>query len=245
MGKLRSSIDNVVKTADVLEKAATSLLDGRKKDIDTFMHTTDLCRGGAESIYMYLMEKFKKAGSKIDAHQNDTLKDVIDTNIAGMLKELASTQARVALQIGERDKQQRVGQALKDNVAKLKTDIVAIEGVIAKKKKKWLTSTKYKNKLKGYEDAVADLSVALNGLDKMLPGSTYGKLVKAETWKFTTGTTVAQIRAACSIAFNEDLKMSKSVDEENAKQFRGRGFGKSLAMMKSWVGEADEMESED
>ena len=78
MGKLRTSIDNVVKTAGTLEKAASILLESREKEINNFMHATDMCRGGAEVMYMYLMEKFKKEGKKIEDHQKATLKDVFE-----------------------------------------------------------------------------------------------------------------------------------------------------------------------
>ena len=80
-------------------------------------------------------------------------------------------------------------------------------------------------------------------LEKSLPGMNYGTYVDPKAWALSASTTVADIKAATSTYFTADLKLTKSEDEEQAKKFRGRGFGKSLAVMKGWVAEADEMES--
>lgn len=243
MGKLRTSIDNVVKTAGTLEKAASTLLESREKEINNFMHATDMCRGGAEVMYMYLMEKFKKEGKKIEDQQKATLKDVFDSKMGSMVKEMASSHTTVVKLIAERDQTQKVGGAVKGNATKLRNDLAAIQAVIDKKKKKWLTSSKYKAKIKGYEDSVKELDTVLAELEKSLPGMNYGTYVDPKAWALSANTTVADIKAATSTYFTADLKLTKSEDEEQAKKFRGRGFGKSLAVMKGWVAEADEMES--
>jgi hypothetical protein len=243
MGKLRTSIDNVSKTAATLEKAVETLLDTREKEIDNFMQTTDYCRGGAEVMYMYLTEKYKKDGKKIDAQQNDTIKDVLDAKVATMIKGVVEGHGRVIKLIEQRDKTMKVGEGVKANATKLRGELEEIQKVIDKKKKKWLASAKYKTKLKGYEDAVAELDTALAGVEKAMPGKNYGNYVDPKVWQLTAGTTVAGIKKACSTYLTADLKLTQSQDTENAKQFRGRGFGKSLQVMRKWMDEADEMES--
>lgn len=244
MGKLKSSIDNVVKSAGMLEKMAGSLLDERAKLTHNYLISVDFCRGGSESIYMYLMEKFKMDGEKIEDHKKDTLKTVIDANIAKMIKELVSGQSRVVKHLAAGDKNLQLGKAVKDNVGRVRKDITAINGVISKKKKKWLTSKIYKNKLKGYESAISDLDAQLADLDKNLPGQTYGKYVEPKVWKISIATTVAEIQAGASTYLTADIKMRAKDDAAEAKKFRGRGFAKSLQVMKEWVKEADEMEKE-
>lgn len=244
MGKLRSSIDNVVKTAGTLEKAAGSLLDERAKLTQNYLMSVDFCRGGSESIYIYLMEKFKKDGEKIEDHKKDTLKTVIDANIAKMVKELVTGQGRVVKHLDAGNKNLQLGKAVKASVGKIRKDITAINGVISKKKKKWLTSKKYKTKLKGYESAVSDLDSQLADLDKKLPGQSYGKYVDPSVWKISIATTVAEIQASASTFLTADMKMRAKDDAAEAKKFRGRGFAKSLQVMKEWVNEADEMEKE-
>src|SRR5262249_24089691 len=118
MGKLRTSIDNVSKTAATMEKAVETLLDTRTKEIDNFMHATDMCRGGGEVMYMYLMEKYKKEGKKIEAQQNDTIKDVLDAKVASMIKGVVEGHAKVVKLIEERDKTMKVGTAVKTNATK-------------------------------------------------------------------------------------------------------------------------------
>lgn len=244
MGKLRTSIENVSKTATTLEKAVETLLDTREKEIDNFMQATDYCRGGAEVIYMYLMEKYKKDGKKIDQQQKDTLKDVLDTKLATLVKGVVDGHGRVVKLIDQRDKTQKVGTAVKANATKLRKDLEEIQKIIDKKKKKWLTSAKYKSKLKGYEEAVSSLDKALMEVEKAMPGRNYGSMVEPDKWKFSTSTTVADIKSAASVYLTGDLKMTQEEDTEQAKKFRGRGFGNSLAMLKKWSEEADAMEAE-
>lgn len=243
MGKLRTSIDNVSKTAATLEKAVETLLDTREKETNNFFHATEVCRGGADVIYMYLIEKYKKDGKKIELQQNDTLKDVLDPKLAGMVKGVVEGHAQVVKLLDERDKTMKVGTSVKNSATKLRADLGEIQKVIDKKKKKWLASAKYKSKLKGYEDAVTELDTALAGVEKAMPGKNYGNYVKPEIWKFSAAMTVADIKTATSTSLDADMKLTKAEDTENAKKFRGRGFGDSLKVMKKWMDEADEMES--
>jgi len=244
MGKLKNSIDNVVKTTGTLEKAAGALLEDRARMTQNFLMACDFCRGGADSIYMYLMAKFKKNGEKIDAHKDDTLKDVIDGNIAKMVKELVKGQSRVEKLKAAGDKNLKVGMAVKANAGKVRNEISSINAIVAKKKKKLLASKKYKTKLKEYEAALADIDSQLEALEKMLPGKGYGKYVDPKIWKVSASTKVSQIKDATSTSLTMDMKMLPKEDEEHAKKFRGRGFAKSLAQMKKWSSEADDMEKE-
>lgn len=245
MGKLRSAIDNVVKTTGTLEKAAEQLLDGRSAMTDQFMVTLDFCLSGTDTLYMYLTEKFKKAASNIAQQQQATLKDVMDPNVAKMVQEILAARSRLAKKMAERDKVLAVGKALKTNVEKLLADLAAIQSLIDKKKKKWLLSPQYKNKLKGYETAVADLNTSLTALHKQLPGKGFGSMVNPDKWNFSAATTVADIYNAASTSLTQDMALTKKEDDEQAKKFRGRGFGKSLATLKSWIDEADDMEKVD
>ena len=245
MGKLRTSIETITKTATVLEKAVETLLDTREKETNNFMHMTDLCRGGAEVMYMYLMEKYKKDGKKIEDHHKDTIKDVLDPKLATLIKGMADSQAKVAKLIDERDKTQKVGNEIKAKATDLRKELATVQATIDKKKKKWLTSAKYKSKLAGYESAVKDLDTALAGVEKAMPGRNYGKSVDPNEWKFTAATTVGRIKEVSSRYLDMDIKMTKTEDEEQAKKFRGRGFGNSLEGLKKWAAEADEMEKID
>jgi hypothetical protein len=244
MGRLRSSIENVVKTAGTLEKAASMLLERRTTETDNFMHATDMCRGGAEVMYMYLMEKYKKEGQKIEDNQKTTLQEVSDSKIATMLREMDANQATVVRLISERDKTQAIGLGVKSNATKLRDDLKTIQGVIDKKKKKWLTSKAYKAKIKGYEDSVNELDASLAQLEGSLPGKSYGKMVNPKNWAFTLSSTVADLKAGMSTYFTADMKLTKTEDDTEAKKFRGRGFAKSLATMRAWADEADAMEAE-
>jgi len=245
MGKLRTSIETVTKTATVLEKAVETLLDTREKETNNFMHMTDLCRGGAEVMYMYLMEKYKKEGKKIEAQHKDTIKDVLDPKLATLIKGMADSQAKVVKLMEERDKTQRVGTEIKTKAQALRKDLTDIQKVIDKKRKGWLLSSKYKSKLKGYEDSLAALDKALEGVEKAMPGRNYGKSIDPSQWKFTAATTVGHIKEVSSRYLDMDIKMTKTEDEEQAKKFRGRGFGNSLEGLKKWAAEADEMEKVD
>lgn len=244
MGKLRTSLDNVSKTAATLEQAVQTLLDSREKEINNFMHATDLCRGGADVIYMYLMEKYKKDGKKIDQQQADTIKDVLDAKLGTLLKGVVEARAQVVKLIEQRDKTMKVGGAVKASATKLRAELAEIQRVIDKKKSKWLASAKYKSKLKGYEDAVSGLDASLQAVEKAMPGRNYGSYVNADAWKFGAATTVADIKSATSTYFSQDLKLTKAEDDEHAKKFRGRGFGNSLAMLRKWMDEADDMEAD-
>lgn len=244
MGKLRSSIDQVIKTAGTLETATNTLVEQRTKLRDTLLHHGDRCRGGADVMYMYLMEKFKSQGKKIETQKKTTIKEVFDAELGAMIKGVLEARTAVLKVLSEGDKVHQFGLALKANIGKLRTDLVAIQAIIDKKKKKWLTSSKYKAKLSGYEAAVAELDGSLKTLAKLLPDVKFGASTKPDDWHFSTATTVEQIYQAASTSLQDDLNMDKKTDEAIGKQFRGRFFAKSLDTLKEWGKFADDMEAE-
>jgi hypothetical protein len=244
MGKLRTSIDNVVKTAASLESAAGAYLDERQTLVNNYKHHCEYCRGASETLYMYLSEMYKKGGKKVGDYGKTQLKEVMDANITTMIKEAVSGSARVAKSKADGAKLITAGEGLKGKVTALRSDLEGIRAVIARKHKKWLVSKAYKSKLAGYETSVDELDASLKALEKQLPGSGIGKLVKPEDWAFSPASTFAQVRAGTSTDYDGDLALTAAQDEAIAKAFRGRGFGKSLGVLKSWLADADGMESE-
>jgi hypothetical protein len=134
------------------------------------------------------------------------------------------------------------------DIARAKTFAAEITAAIAKKKKKWLTSSKYKAKIGGYETAVTQLGIKLNNLQ--VDVSSYKQMTqssgprKIADLQITPASTVAQVLHIASLGLKDELKKIK--DQENGKRLAIllKAYGKELSNVRAWVGEADAMEAE-
>ena len=86
MGQLKTGITNLYKVLNETGPKLKLLEQAFSVSSDKVQDLGQKCDQGYDVLYLYLVEKFKKAGTTPDAQKAKKLKDIMDTNIAANIK---------------------------------------------------------------------------------------------------------------------------------------------------------------
>jgi hypothetical protein len=252
MGQLRAGILGLQKVLLETEpkiKQVEETLSTHSGRISQLCITAD---EGYNDLYLYLVEKFKKAGSTPDAQGTKTLKEIMDPSIGNFVKGIIQWKGDLKQAIAGMNTAMGTSKAeLLNTIISAGTQSMQLKALAEKKKDKLFKSAKYKDKLKGY-------LAALDTVLKVL--KTYEGNVKGATSRFTDGwveknfavspdLTVAQVKDRTSMNLNSTMKVyedNKAQIDTYVRKWRDeyKSIPGQLATMKKWVDEADAMELE-
>lgn len=252
MGQLKTSLINLQKLLinnpgklEHLEKA----LDEEAERIEGLARTAGQ---GWDAMVVYLSAKFKKAGTTIDAQKAKKVKEVLDSELAGMIKGMDQWRKDLIQHSNKASTVCAAGvKEIKANVDLASAESKKLRGICDKKKAKWLASAKYKAKIKDY-------LTMIDQIDKMI-ALQEGELAKAGTIRFDEAwinkwhtvkadMTVGQIHDMASMDTQNILKdyhKNMQVADGYVRKLRDeyKGMAGQIASMKKWVDTADDMES--
>lgn len=248
MGKMRNSLNALVSLIGAFESRTEQLGDEIASLATNVQKTLERVYGGTELLYMYLTQKARKEGATVKAWAKDELKAHFDSEVGSLMKGIESARADVIAAF--KKQQDTVDIKLKGHL----TDIERAQALAAelrvtlgKKKKKLLTSKKYKTKLAGYEKLLdgleAQLKQSVKADAEAVKFAVSGNPKLIEKLKVTPSTRVSAIEMASWLGIKKELDGIAAVDgRQLAKKFKR--YGNEIKQLREWVGEADEMEAE-
>ena len=129
-------------------------------------------------------------------------------------------------------------------LANLESDLGAIETYLSKKKQ-LLQSKKFKAKISGYEKLLADLKGYAKScrVKRSKPVKTQS-IERITANKMTAATTLQQILDVVSVHAVNEIKAAEQAADGAEKEFRANDVQAQVALMKKWIAQADDMESE-
>lgn len=252
MGKLRDSLDGLKSSLMNLEnKLKEAELTAAKLDTNLNSRFESGLKAGVETLYMYLVEKFKKNKDTYAAHLGDTILAHKDPNVLKFVQAIGEGKADTLKWFAAWEKFINSDiKAIKsevDNVYALATDI---NKRIEKKRKAWFQSKKYKAKISGYADYLDQslkIAKSLEGVaDEFRPCMNKSSIEKI---KFTVNTTLKELDSdSMLVGLKTELKNAESAAKAGVvrrRKFREGGDLKGAALMfAKWAQEADDMEAE-
>ena len=253
MGQLRTSIVNLQKMIvnnpiklDALQKA---LKPGNTR-IEELGRTADQ---GWDLMFMHLTNKFKKAGSTTSANKGKKLSEVIDPELAKLVKGLDQWKKDMQVVAAKFGKDYESGvKGIETDIAAAAAEAKKVRAVAEKKKSKWLASPKYKAKIKGYLETIDDIDkiIAKQKVDLAKAGGLEFDAKWIDKW-FTVKVdmTVGDIEDRATMDVQNIMKTylaNQAQADTYVRKWRDeyKGMAGQLAAMKKWTEDADEMESE-
>lgn len=253
MGQLRTSIVNLQKMIvnnpiklDALQKA---LKPGNTR-IEELGRTADQ---GWDLMFMHLTNKFKKAGSTTSANKGKKLSEVIDPELAKLVKGLDQWKKDMQVVAAKFGKDYESGvKGIETDIAAAAAEAKKVRAVAEKKKSKWLASPKYKAKIKGYLETIDDIDkiIAKQKVDLAKAGGLEFDAKWIDKW-FTVKVdmTVGDIEDRATMDVQNIMKTylaNQAQADTYVRKWRDeyKGMAGQLAAMKKWSDEADEMETE-
>lgn len=253
MGKLRTAIldlqklivNNPVKL-DELRKA----LEPGKVQISTLGETAVQ---GWDLIHMHLTNKFKAQGSTTKANAKKTLKELMDPELGKLIKGVDEWRKRLQTLSTQYGGAFSAGiKGIKDDLAAAKAEVANLRAIANKKKSKWLASSKYKAKIKGYLETIDAVEEIIDTQTKQMAKVNGLKFDDAWVNKYFG------IRLDMSVSDVEDkatmdvqgIMKTYLENQEEADTYvqKWRDEYKSMAVqlksMKAWSDDADTMEKE-
>jgi hypothetical protein len=249
MGKLKSALSSLATLADAIEKKGDATLSELQARATSVSQISGRVHGGYELLFMYLKQKALKQGAKIEIWNNSTLQAHMDPKVGEFIHSIEGARGDMGAAFKAYDDTTNLlVQTMGADIDRAKTFAAEITAQIAKKKKKWLQSAKYKAKIAGYETAVTQMAAKLNNLK--VDVSSYRKMTEAlgarriAELKITVATPVAVVLKAAQYGLTDELDKIKK--QENGKRLAIllKGYGKEVAQVRAWVNEADAMEAE-
>jgi len=252
MGKLKdglTSLSNLMKQIDV----QTAEVCGEFQRLSTASSdAAGMVTQGYMALLTYLIEHFKKKGQSIDAHKADTVKDLIDPNVIAFVKGIETQRLLARKLLQQRlDYNNSAVKALLPDLQKAKDSAGTVSSMIAKKKKQWLQSKKFKDKIKGYETQLEAVESTAKALYDDIHISTTAAFPKPGDPVFKDAivatTTVGEMMGRLSeIRASElnDFKKGIAMGAVRTARIKKNRFGDQAAQFKKWSAEADEMETE-
>ena len=252
MGKLKDGLTQLSKLMTQIDAQAEEVCGELQRMSTSAQVAAGMVTEGYTTLYLYLFERFQKDGTNVADHKDDTIKQVADSTVAQFIKGI-ETQRPLAVKL----LQQRADYIDKDvkslltNLTQVRSNAAVIAAMITKKKKKWLQSKKYKDKLKGYEAKLESMvTTASDMYDEVQMTSTFGFPKASEpVYKdaITANTTVAQLGSRVSALKKmqrDEFDKGANAVSAGARKIRSKNFAAEINAFKKWSAEADEMESE-
>ncbi|MGE5115492.1 MAG: hypothetical protein ACM3N6_03255 [Betaproteobacteria bacterium] len=253
MGQLRTSIVNLQKMIvnnpiklDGLQKA----LEPGSLRIEELSRTAD---HGWDLMFMHLTNKFKKTGSTTSANAGKKLSEVIDSELATLVKGIDQWKKDLmTLAV-------KFGKDFDNGIKAIGTDLDAaaaeakkLRAVADKKKSKWLASPKYKAKIKGYLAVIDDIEKIIDAQKKDLAkakGLSFDEAWVNKWFTVKVDMTVKDIQDRAGMDVQNIMKAylaNQKQADSYVRKWRDeyKGMAGQLAAMKKWTEDADEMESE-
>jgi hypothetical protein len=253
MGQLRTSIVNLQKMIvnnPVKLEALQKTLKPINTRIDELGRTADQ---GWDLISMHLTNKFKKAGSTPAANAGKKLSEVIDPELAKLVKGLDDWKKDMLALATKYGKDFSDGtKAIGADLAAASVEATKLRAVANKKKSKWLASAKYKAKIKGYLDVIDDLEKLVDAQTKELAkakGLSFDEAWVNKWFTIKVDMTVKDLQDRATMDMQGIMKTylaNQAQADSYVRKWRDeyKGMAGQLAAMKKWTDEADEMESE-
>ena len=248
MGKLRTSLAGYATLIDAISNGGRVVVEELTSKATNVKEIVGRVNGGYELLAMYLKQKALTAKQDIKTWNAQTLKDHLDSEVAGFVKNIEAARADALLAF-------KNYEAVRDGKAKAVTaDIdraIALTGeikaTIDKKRKRLFQSSKFKTKIAAYEQTLKELSTKVSTLRVDFTGEVQASQssgpVKLANLKITPATTVAQVFAHASYGLKDELqKIAGAKRADLGKRFLA--YGSEIKQIRSWVAEADEMEAE-
>ena len=171
MGKLRTSILNLQKLLvdnPARQEKVEKELEGEIHNVNHIGQTAD---EGWNQLFIQLSSKFEDEGTTVDANKSKTLKEVLDKSFVSTIKGIESFRQDIFRACGKFTTvyENGFGQ-MKVDLAKAEEEAKALRAIAMKKKAKWLASTKYKDKIKGYLEVIDSVDQIIASQKKSLAG---------------------------------------------------------------------------
>lgn len=252
MGKLRTAITDVQHRLAANEEKITQLAETNKANSKQVLAVANTAKEGWDAIYLYLVAKFKKAGSTVADNHDKSLKDVLDQELVTLIKGLEQYRKDLLNLSHKAATDFATGvQAIRSEITAIDTKTKEIRGIAEKKKAKWFASKQYKTKIKGYLSTIDDVEALVKkqsaSMDKAKNRAQDDKWVN-RNFQVTPAMTVQDIAdnnsRTTELAVEDYIKNSEEQDAY-VRQWRDeyKGIAGQLATMKKWSDEADEMET--
>jgi myosin heavy subunit len=245
-GALKKNLEDVTRALKAVSNETEEAADQFDKISSNAWQLMQMTSEGIDELYVYMNEKLKKKKLKFKDNLDRPISDFSDRNIDAFLKGIKDGKKQAT----RFSKQwSAVGEGLKADLARLDKEMDDIEKIVAKKKKKWYRSRKYKKKVKNYEKTLHTLRKKAASLQ-----STLRDAMKDDP------PSPAQIKRNLSISAKSTLKdldtlSSRSIQQfmeqyadlkketkSHKRKFRQAGdFRSELATIRKWVDEADDM----
>lgn len=249
MGKLKTALANLATLADGIDKKGGKALGEMTSRATSVSQVGGRVAGGYELLYMYLKQKAVAGKVKIEAWQKDPLQAHLDPKVTEFIAHIEQARAELANVFKNYDQAATIlVQTVTADIDRALDYSKQIEAMIAKKKKKLLQSAKYKTKIAAYEKNLNELGGKLNTLKVDVSGYRQGTQAlgpnKIASLEIKTSTTIAQVLKVASIGLSRELDEIKNSSSNKRVAVLLKGYGKELKMIRTWVQEADSMESE-
>lgn len=253
MGQLRTAIISLNQSLSKNPAKVDELADTVTKETERVIELGNTASEGWNAIHTYLVARFQKEGTTIDANKKKTMKDLLDSELSTMGKGIEQWRKDLIAAVGKVATLHDNGvKALRQTLDAAAAESKKLRAIADKKKKKLLASTKYKAKITTYLAALDEIDNTIDGQLKSLDKAK--DILKSDAWvnKWFTikaDTTVEQVEAMTTMSHQNIMKDYLANQAEQDKYVRKwrddyKSMGAQIATMKKWTDEADQMEAE-
>ena len=250
MGKLRTSILNLQKLLvdnPARQEKVEKELEGEIHNVNHIGQTAD---EGWNQLFIQLSSKFEDEGTTVDAMKSKTLKEVFDKSFVSTIKGIESSRQDIFRACAKFTTvyENGFGQ-MRADLAKAEEEAKALRAIAMKKKAKWLASTKYKDKIKGYLEVIDSVDQIIASQKKSLAGiKSYDQTWATKNFPALKLTmTVGEVKDRASMSTAASVKAYLGNLNGVNNEIRGlRGEYKTMAgqmaSIKKMAEDADELE---
>jgi len=248
MGKLKTSLTALATLADAIEKKGDKVLADLTTRSTTVQKSLERLNGGYELLYMYLKQKAAQQKVQVTAWHKDTLKAHSDPKVASFIQDIEKVRHELLASFKEWESAaDLLTQTLAADINRAMAFVQEIDGQIAKKKKKWLQSAKYKAKIAGYDASLTQLGSKLKTLNVDI--STFKTTTqsagprKIASLQLTDAKTIDHVFQVAQKGLSDELDRIKKFDGSKLSKLL-KNYGSEIKQIRTWVAEADTMEAE-
>lgn len=253
MGQLRTALIALHQTLTKIPSKLDKVTDDRDQESDRIVQLSLTAQEGWHAIHTYLVARFQKEGTTIDANKKKTMKELLDPELTNMGKGLEQWRKDLINHCN------KASSAFADSIKTLRDEIDSaaaeskrLRGITDKKKAKWFKSSKYKAKIKGYLDVLDNIDGTIDSQIKALDkakGLRFDEAWVNKYYQIKSDTTVEQIEDMTSMDHKGIMEnYFKNQDEQDKYVHKWRdeykAMGAQIATMKKWIEDADQMEAE-
>jgi len=254
MGKLRTAIVDLQKLIVNNPVKIEALKKELKPGSDQISTLGNTAVEGWDLIYMHLTNKFKAQGSTTAANSKKTLKELMDPELGKLIKGVEEWRKSMHTMAAKYGNQFSAGMKdISDDLAAAATEVQNLRTIANKKKSKWLASSKYKAKIKGYLEVIDDLETLTNKQTKEMSkvrGLSFNEAWVNKYFGVRLDMTVSDVEGKATMNVQGIMKTYlENQAEADTYVTKWRDEYKSMASqlksMKAWSDDADTMEKED